>query len=159
MKTNVPGINLQGENISIPIVDLEFRPSGYGLVINDDKIALLTSLNTGKYLFPGGGIDLGESMEEGMRREVLEEAGLIVKEAKLIDCNDVFFEYTPDKYSFHSIQFFYICTVESTELAADDKVDDGEAIKPRWIDIASLTPDNFQNHGTDIIERLLAKIQ
>lgn len=158
MKTEVHGLNLYGEKIQIPVSDLIFRPSSYGLIINNGKIALMKTSSTGRYQFPGGGVDLGESMEEALRREVKEETGLVIDTAKLIDCNDLFFEYTPEKYCFHSIQFFYLCSVESTELVADDKVNDNEAVMPRWIPIDSLKKEDFQDHGCDVIERLLAII-
>lgn len=158
LKKEVRGYNLYGEKIFIPADQVPFRPSGYGLIVNDGKIALVNSRSTGRYFFPGGGIKQGETMEEGMRREVKEETGLEIVTAELVDANDIFFEYTPTKRTFHSIQFFYLCTVNSTELVDDDKVDDGEAETPRWIEISSLKNEDFQEHGSNVIDRILQKL-
>lgn len=155
---SVKGKNLYGEDISISVEGLYFRPSSYALIVDGSKIALIKSKNGGRYFFPGGGVDLGETMEEALRREVKEETGLEVNQVKLIDCHDVFFEYTPTKETFHSIQFFYFCNVKSTDLAENTNVDDDEAEMPSWVEISSLKKDDFQDPGGDIIERLLNKI-
>lgn len=49
-------------------------------VIADDKGYLLILTNKGDYKFPGGGIHPGESDEQALRREILEETGYPVSE-------------------------------------------------------------------------------
>lgn len=159
MNKEVDGINLYGNSVKINIVDLEFRPSCYGLIIKNRKMVLVKSKNTGKYLFPGGGINLGETMEQGLIREVKEETGLDVKVIEIIDQNDVFFEYTPSKNRFHSIQWFYLCSIDSDQLANDNEVDDAEAEKPRWVEISTLEKEDFNSHGNSFIENFLRKIK
>jgi 8-oxo-dGTP diphosphatase len=54
------------------------RPVARAIVILDDKIALLERHRQGKhyFVFPGGGIDRGETSEQAAIRETLEETGL-----------------------------------------------------------------------------------
>lgn len=54
------------------------RPVARAIVILDDKIALLERHRQGKryFVFPGGGIDRGETPEQAAIRETLEETGL-----------------------------------------------------------------------------------
>ncbi len=54
------------------------RPSVRAIIIRDGKLAMVYSEKYDYYLFPGGGIDAGESMEEALVREVAEELGLEV---------------------------------------------------------------------------------
>lgn len=62
------GLNEVGED------QLRFRPSAYGILIDGDKI-LLTRQYDG-YEFPGGGIELGETIQDAVKREFFEETGL-----------------------------------------------------------------------------------
>lgn len=61
------------ENGSIVI-----RPSVRGMIFQGEKIGLLHSKTFHYYIFPGGGIEKGESNEEALIREIKEETGLTV---------------------------------------------------------------------------------
>ncbi|WP_425551109.1 NUDIX domain-containing protein [Actinomycetospora corticicola] len=54
--------------------ELTWRPSAYAIVLRGTEILLLPYLD-GVDL-PGGGIEFGESLEEGLLRELEEETGL-----------------------------------------------------------------------------------
>jgi ADP-ribose pyrophosphatase YjhB (NUDIX family) len=49
-----------------------------------EKVFLTQRTDNGRWCLPSGALDAGESVEEGCRREVLEETGLIVKIDRLI---------------------------------------------------------------------------
>ena len=54
------------------------RPSVRAIIVRDGKLALVHNGKTDYYMFPGGGIEEGESHEEALIREVKEESGLVV---------------------------------------------------------------------------------
>ena len=67
----------------------------------EDKIALMYMAKHKVYLFPGGGIEDGESFEEALRREVLEETGCscrIIKELGYIYENRGALDYTQESF-------------------------------------------------------------
>ena len=59
------------------------RPSARCITIKNGLVAMVHSKMYNYYKFPGGGIDDGESMEQALIRETLEEAGLVVIPEKI----------------------------------------------------------------------------
>ena len=57
---------------------LNVRHSARAIIISDGKIAMIHSQENNYYKFPGGGIKHGESKEDALIRETLEETGLHV---------------------------------------------------------------------------------
>lgn len=141
----------------IPKEKMEFRPAAYAILIKDKKILLIRMKRTGKYFFPGGGIEKGEKLEDGLRREVMEETGLEIEIGKLFHFHESFFYYDPLDEAYHCLSFVYICTPKSLDIISDDKVNDYEAEMPRWIEIDKLKKEDFQSWGWEVIERLILK--
>ena len=75
----------------------EFRQYGaYGIIIKDDKILLIKKYGgpyDGKLDLPGGTIEFHEKPENTLKRELLEEVGIEVKNFKLFDADSVDFEW------------------------------------------------------------------
>lgn len=61
---------------------LPFRINCEGYFLNDNKQILAKLNEKGFVIFPGGGIDDSEPIEEGMKRETLEETGAIIEDLK-----------------------------------------------------------------------------
>lgn len=127
-----------------------FRPSVYGIIIYENKILLLRNKSNGKLWLPGGGLNIGESNENCLKRETLEETGIdiIVKDFLLFREN--FFYYEPLDEAYHAFLFFYICEPKTTILIEDDKVDDLESEKPRWVCFSDLKVDDFADFSFDL---------
>lgn len=64
----------------------ELRRRATGIVIKEGKILLIQRIKPGEeyYVFPGGGLEMGESIEEALVREVGEELSLEVTEFRLL---------------------------------------------------------------------------
>jgi 8-oxo-dGTP diphosphatase len=85
------------------------RPSIYLLLLNeDDKLATINYREEigPMYPFPGGGVDEGESWEEGLVREIKEEIGCSIEKIKSIGSFDSYNDLL--KRMFQSI----ICTAK-----------------------------------------------
>ncbi len=52
-----------------------YRPGAYAVIFDADQRVAAVKNGYGNYFLPGGGADPGETMEETLRREVLEECG------------------------------------------------------------------------------------
>ena len=65
-----------------------FRETCFGIVKNDNKILIVTKNN--QYSLVGGGIEKGETFEECLKREFLEESGYSITNFKELICVDCY---------------------------------------------------------------------
>ena len=143
-----------GDKKIISSEKLIFRPAAYGVVVHDGKVLLVRIKSSGKYWFPGGAIDLGETLEAAAKREVREEAGIEIEVEKFLDFKEVFFYAEREDEIFHSFSFFYLCKPKTLNLK-DGDVDDGIAEQPQWIDIKTLSKDDLQVGAQEILDFLI----
>lgn len=145
---------LDGHTVLVSSDKLQFRPAAYAIVFHLDQILLLNTRTTGLYDLPGGGIEIGETLEHGLKREVKEETGIEIDIEQLYHFSEEFFYYVPTGEAFQSYRFFYFCVPRTLTLVEDDKVDDEEVEKPRWIKMQNLQANQFQGQG-DMIMKLI----
>lgn len=50
-----------------------FREAVRGIIKHENKLLMVYSSKDGDYKFPGGGVDVGETHEEALVREIREE--------------------------------------------------------------------------------------
>ncbi len=128
-----------------------FRPSVYGLIVDDGQIVTMTNKGNGKLWFPGGGMEVGEKMDEALKREIKEETGLDVTIGQMVLFKENFFYYQPLDEAYHAFLFFFVCrVVGSSKLIADSEVDDLESGKPRWTRIDSIKVQDIGDLQDDL---------
>lgn len=90
----------------------------------DNKLLLLKSHKwPGKYVVPGGHVELGERLEEAVVRETKEETGLDVYDIEFINFQQ--FIYDPAFWKRrHFIFFDYACRTESTQVQLNDEAEE-----------------------------------
>lgn len=115
------------------------RNRSAGIVIKDGKVLAMHRINKGNeyYVFPGGGVEEGETPEQAAMREIGEETSITV---------------IPKKFVYHITwdtgeeNFFYLCDYVSGEprLQPDseelEQMKGGEQVyEPMWVDINKLS--------------------
>jgi ADP-ribose pyrophosphatase YjhB (NUDIX family) len=88
---------------------------GVGAVIIHDNQVLLIQRGQeplkGEWSLPGGALELGETLEQGIQREVLEETGLEVEPLKIIEVFDRIVRDEAGAVRFHYVLVDYLCRV------------------------------------------------
>ena len=91
---------------------------------------------------PGGFVDMYETVEEGMRREIKEETGLDVQDIRYLFSSPNVYEYSG--MGIHTLDMdFLVCVhgapdiLKTTIRAADD------AAEALWIPVSKINPDEF----------------
>jgi ADP-ribose pyrophosphatase YjhB (NUDIX family) len=82
----------------------------------------------GRWTLPGGVLELGETVAQGVIREAQEETGLIVEPVELIEVIDRI-QKKDDRIQFHYVIADYLCRVTGGALQA---ASDADAVK--WIE-------------------------
>lgn len=90
---------------------------------------------------PGGFTDMGETGEEGVIREVLEETGLHVNRTDYLFSIPNVYRYSG--MDIHTLDMFYRCHVGDTNAAT--AMDDAE--EALWIPVNEIRPDEFGLHS------------
>ena len=78
----------------------------------------------GQWSIPGGMLELGESIEEGVRRELAEETGIEVRVLELIEVFERVIPGEGGRIRYHFVILDYLCEMVSGEArAASDVID------------------------------------
>jgi len=93
--------------VSGSLENYRVRKAARGILINKDRIALLNVSTKGYHKLPGGGIETGETNEEGFIREILEETGC---NCKIMGSAGVTIEYR-DQFKLLQISYVFIAEV------------------------------------------------
>jgi 8-oxo-dGTP diphosphatase len=97
-----------------------------------------------KFEFPGGKIEEGETREEALNRELLEELNLSIKIKSFLIT--VVHLYPDFELTMHS----YICEVDSKELTLNEHID------KKWLKVNELNQLDWAGADIPIVEKLVA---
>lgn len=134
----------------------------YGLIIKDDQILLIKKVTgpyDGKLDLPGGTIEFGETPEDTLKRELLEEVGIEISEYQLFDASSVLIDWQVKKDTLvkvHHIGIFYkilnYTNDIKTEIELDDKNDD--SLGADFYPIKELTKEKLSEIAILELEKL-----
>lgn len=129
------------------------EPTVGAIIFNPDGKILLCKSHKwqNKYVTPGGHIELGEKMEDALKREILEETGLNIYDIKLIGIKESIFSGT-----FHEKRHFifidYQCRTDSSDVVLND-----EAEEYIWADMEHIESYDLGGFTKDLLVKLKNK--
>lgn len=117
------------------------RDRGSVVLIQNSKVGLIKRVREDSiyYVFPGGGIEEGETPEIGAKREALEEVGV---EVTIQECIA--------KVNLNGTQYFFLAELTGGTFAAGqgkeytDETRNRGTYLPMWIDISELNSINVK---------------
>jgi nucleoside triphosphatase len=118
---------------------------------NDRVLLVLSERWGGKYVVPGGHIELGERIEESVLREVKEETGLDVYDLKFVMMQECVYDEGFYK-KMHFIFFDYSCTTDADE---DEVILNHEAQAYSWVTLDEALDMALDPYTRRLIERVI----
>jgi 8-oxo-dGTP diphosphatase len=119
------------------------------LIIDQDKILLVKRKNEpgqGLWSIPGGVVELGERVEDAVKREVKEETGMTIKVERLLTTIDRIIKDSEGRVRFHYVIIDYLARPSEGTLGASTDAEDA-----KWIHL-----DNAKNFpATNLLVNLI----
>ena len=125
---------------------------GVGAVIVDQGRVLLVKRGSppllGEWSLPGGVVELGETLRVAAEREALEETGLIVKAAEVLEVLDRIVPGKDGAPQYHYVLIDFLCSVNSGKLRAG-----GDAADVCWANESELGKCKLEQPAVEVIRK------
>lgn len=95
------------------------RLAARAIIVDNARLLLVNayppSFGSDLWCAPGGGVEIGQSVPENLKREVFEETGLEISVGELALVS----EFHRPEVGFHQVELFFRCHVTSGSLSAE----------------------------------------
>ena len=121
------------------------------VVIENDKVALVRRGRPpayGEWSLPGGAVELGETLESAVTREVSEEVGLEVEVLELVALLDRIFLDKEGQIQFHYVLLDFLCRKKGGRLRAS-----GDVISCAHVPLSALDEYKLTKETREVINR------
>ena len=135
MKREYPDAPIAGVGAVIIRAGLEGGPQGQQQVL---LVRRAHEPLKGEWSLPGGEVELGETLEQAICREVLEETGLVVETVDVVQAFDRISRDDEGRVRYHYVLIDFLCRIVGGSLACAT-----DALEGRWAtveDLEGLTP-------------------
>src|SRR5258708_3882257 len=108
----------------------------------------------GQWSIPGGALEVGESLAEGVARELLEETGVAVEVLEVVEVLDRMQRLpAPDgRVKYHYVLIDYLCRPIAGAGSADPKPG-SDASEARWVSRAEVADYALRPEMIEVIEK------
>jgi ADP-ribose pyrophosphatase YjhB (NUDIX family) len=108
----------------------------------------------GLWSLPGGIVEVGETLEEAIRREVFEETSLLIDTVRIIDVFQRIMKDESGVPEYHYVLIDYLCNVTGGKAAASD-----DASRVSWFERDQLGRLNLTEGTLPVIEKAFSVAQ
>ncbi len=124
-----------------------------GIVINGDRVLLVQRAAEplqGQWSIPGGALELGESLSDGVARELLEETGVAVQPTDIVEVLSRVLKTPDGRVQYHYVLIDYLCRPLDGGGDPQAASDAGDA---RWVARADLGDYYLRPETIEVIEK------
>ncbi len=125
------------------------------LIVKDGRYLLIKrgkEPGKGKWSIPGGKVELGETLAEAIKREVLEECGIQIEIEKIFNIMDRILKDKDGKIKYHFVLIDYKAQYISGKARAYSDADD-----MKWVTAAEMSELDMNPETREIILSEIAK--
>lgn len=119
---------------------LEWRIAIYGIYLEEDSVLLVKHKGEEYWDFPGGGVEMGEELDEALLREAKEEAGWEFFPSQPVTTHSDFFYHTAKKKFYRSLQHFSLVTGKKVSEPTEKNVEQVQFVSFNELDTHPLKP-------------------
>jgi 8-oxo-dGTP diphosphatase len=125
---------------------------GIGAIVIDSGRVLLVERGReplkGYWSLPGGVLEVGETLVEGLRREMREETGLEIETLSVVEIFERIMRDASGATEYHYVLIDYLCRVTGGTLEAGDDVSEA-----RWVERERLGEYRITEGSVPVIEK------
>jgi 8-oxo-dGTP diphosphatase len=125
------------------------------IIVDSNRVAVVRRAHEplkGEWSIPGGVLELGETLRDGVAREALEETGLVIASGEVLEVFDRIARDAQGRIQFHYVLVDFLCRRVSGELRAG-----GDASEARWISAPELNRFPIADSAQAVLRKGLEK--
>ena len=126
------------------------------IIIESDRVLLVERGREplkGYWSLPGGVLEVGERLADGLSREVLEETGLVVEPLSVVEIFERIMRDAAGVAEYHYVLIDYLCRVTGGALQPGDDVSEA-----RWVEQTRLSQYRITEGTRPVIEKAFQKL-
>ncbi|MFZ1721483.1 MAG: NUDIX domain-containing protein [Microgenomates group bacterium] len=104
-------LNADQEPVEYDGSPIAWRVSAYAVIEKNNEIFIIKNKTEKLHDIVGGGIEIGETIEEALQRECLEEGGITIHIGRLLHAHIDWFHHKSGTF-FQTCQLFYSATID-----------------------------------------------
>ncbi|ONI46990.1 DNA mismatch repair protein MutT [Candidatus Epulonipiscioides saccharophilum] len=94
----------------------KFNYRACALIISDDKILAMHDERSPYFYLPGGRVELGETAEQAIIKEIQEELDINIKISRPLWLNQAFFNDEVDKIDYHELCIYFLMDISDSDI-------------------------------------------